>query len=307
MSRPPSYSAPHSAALLGALVADAASMGLHWLYDPQRIAEVTAQTGAIAFCPNKAEHFDGAKGYYAHAARHDGQFTQYGEAAYLAAKTIADKGTFDVSKHQQEFVAHFGAGGAFNGYIDRPTRGTLENIAAEKLAPSGIDDDQHPAIATLPALIAAGQDNLLDAMQITNVNDVAAKYSTLLASLLRDVLNGTPVQDALTKTANGTPLLQAALDTDETNSVAYGEVTNRACHLPQGIPLAFHIMRHSSSYTDAVETNILAGGDSAGRSLIIGAVMGAAHGIATPNGIPLAWILKTDNNAEIWRTIQKIT
>jgi len=297
----------HSAALLGALVADAASMGLHWLYDTDRIAQVVKDTGHAAFCPNKAAHFDGAKGYYAHANRRDGQFTQYGEVTYLAARIIDQNGKFDVAAYQTAFAAHFGAGGPYAGYIDRPTRGTIENITAGNLAPSGIDDDQHPAIATLPALIAAGQTNLQEAMQVTNVNAVASDYGTRFAQLLNDCLANRPLGEALANAAQGNDLLLAALAAKDTNAVAYGDVTQRACHLPQGMPLAFYILANSTSFADAVEANILAGGDSAGRALIIGSVMGATQGIATQNGIPLEWVLKLDQAAQVWSTVKKIT
>ncbi|WP_420862634.1 ADP-ribosylglycohydrolase family protein [Algirhabdus cladophorae] len=297
----------HAAALLGALVADAASMGLHWLYDPQRIASVIDETGQAAFCPNRAAHFDGAKGYYAHANRRDGQFTQYGEVTYLAACVIADQGQFDVALYQQAFAAHFGAGGKYTGYIDRPTRGVLNNIAASQNDPSGIDDDQHPAIATFPALIAAKQSNLVEAMRVTNVNQAAQDYGQRFTRLLTDVLAGTPLPQTLAQSAAGNPLLEQALRSSEADSVIYGETTQRACHLPQGMPLAFHIMTHSTSYAQAVETNIRAGGDSAGRALILGSVMGAVHGIATPEGIPLHWILTMENAAQVWATVRSIT
>ena len=32
--------APRLAAIIGALIADAAALGLHWLYDPERIAGI---------------------------------------------------------------------------------------------------------------------------------------------------------------------------------------------------------------------------------------------------------------------------
>ena len=203
----------NSAALLGALVADAASMGLHWLYDPARIAKVAQTQGTVAFCPNDPAHFDGAKGYYAHSLRRDGQFTQYGEAAYLAAQTIATHGRFDLALHQAAFAAHFGAGGTYQGYIDRPTKGTLANIANDQLSPSGIDDDQHPALATLPAMVASGQTNISDAMEVTNVNAVAAEYVALLSASLQSCIDGADLIGVLETAAKGNPLLQAALET----------------------------------------------------------------------------------------------
>ena len=40
-----------AASLLGALVADAASLGAHWIYDVGRIADIVARRGNAAFVP----------------------------------------------------------------------------------------------------------------------------------------------------------------------------------------------------------------------------------------------------------------
>lgn len=297
-------------AVLGAIVADAASLGLHWLYDPARIADVTVDTAGPAFVPIDAAHFDGVPGYFAHGARADGQVSQYGECLLLALHTYA-AGGFDVAAYQDAFAARFGPGGDYVGYIDRPTRGTLANLAADVKAPSGIDDDQLPAIARLPAVVAYGtDDDIMPAIQITNVNDVATAYGQVFARLLHAVIAGAPVVAALKTGAADAPSdirapLVAALEADEPDSVAYGEITQRACHLPMAMPLAFHIMARAGSYRDAVERNINAGGDSCGRAMIIGAVMGAAHGIEG-RGIPLEWIMRTDDASDAWSMCRKI-
>ncbi len=302
---------PRSTMLLGALVADAASLGLHWLYDPDRIADIAARRGGAAFTPVDAAHFDGAKGYFAHGARQTGMLTQYGEALWLAIRTmIAEGGAFDVPAQQAAFATHFGPGGAYHGYIDRPTRGALERIAAQ-LSPSGIDDDQNPAVTRLPAIVAGyhGTPELADrsqaAMQITNVNDVATAYNAVFCDLLCRVLDGAPVAEALAMAARAAEgdvreALLHALASDETDVTVFAGEVGRACHLPTAGPVMFHVLQHSATYSDAVEHNILAGGDSAGRAILIGAVMGAAHGIATPAGIPLAWVLQLTDGAPLW-------
>ena len=305
--------------LLGALVSDAASLGLHWLYDPARIAELAAQNdNSAAFLPVDPAHFEGAKGYFAHATRQTGMLTQYGEVLRLCIATmITTDGDFDAAVYAQAFAAHFGSGGSYNGYIDRPTRGALQNMADE-LVPSGIDDDQLPAVATLPAILAryhrdpALGDMVQTAAQVTNINTVADGYSAAFTDLLRRVLEGAPLQEALGAVAEAAvdaeikAALQDALSTTETDTVRYGETTGRACHLPMAGPLIFHILRHATDYRDAVERNIRAGGDNAGRSLMVGAVMAAVHGVATPKGVPLSWVLSLQDGPEIWAECQAL-
>lgn len=298
--------------LLGALVADAASLGVHWIYDPKRIEEIAAhRDGQTSFTPIDAHNFEGVPAYFAHGARSDGDLSQYGEVLWLAIGSILTEHGFDVAAYQESFAAHFGPGGAFVGYIDRPTGGTLENIAGEVLAPSGIDDDQLPATARLPAIMAvySGKSNAMDmvkaAMEVTNVNDVAWAYSEVFAGLIDRLLGGAELQSALKAAADRADpsireTLVQALETPEISSTNYAEVNGRACHLPMAAPLIFHILKHSQSYREAVERNNLAGGDSAGRSILIGAIMGLIHGRDEVLGIPLEWVLMLNNSAEIW-------
>ncbi|MEO9823192.1 MAG: ADP-ribosylglycohydrolase family protein [Paracoccaceae bacterium] len=298
--------------LLGALVSDAACLGLHWLYDAERIAEITAcQDGDCAFTPVDAANFEGTKGYFAHGARAPGSLTQYGEVLRLAiARMAANNGNFDTATYQDAFAAFFGPGGAYNGYIDRPTRGALDNIANE-VSPPGIDDDQNPAVARLPAIIARYQHDaqrdakIAEAMQVTNVNDVGLAYNRMFADVLSDVMEGKPILDALQQGVQNAPALiksetAHALSTSESNSTVFAGEVGRACHLPTAGPVVFHILKHSKTYAEAINANILAGGDSAGRSIMVGAIMGAAHGLSTPKGIPLAWVLKLKDAGDIW-------
>lgn len=293
-----------AAALLGALVADAASLGLHWVYDAGRIAEVAARHGGAAFAPLERANFEGVPAYFAHGARRDGMLTQYGEGLALALRVVAGAGGYDRAAHQAAFAAHFGAGGAYVGYIDRPTRGTLANLAAGQVDPSGIDDDQLPALVAVPAVLAAhrGRADLAEAVRaavgVTNLGAVAEDGAARVADLLGRVVAGEGVAAALAAVADGP--MHAAIAAPEGDSVAYGEVTGRACHLPMALPLVAHILARAESYAGAVEANIRAGGDSAGRAIVIGAALGAAHGVGGVRGIPLDWVLRLHEGRALW-------
>ena len=279
--------------LLGALTADAATLRLHWIYDVDLITQIIDQnSGQVAFVPS---HLEGIPDY--HKTRKKGMQTQYGECLLLALQSMSKtNGTFDVRDYQNTFAKHFGPDGAYKGYIDRPTKGTLENIQNARRSPSGIDDDQLPALSRLPALVATRQPNIDEAIEITNVNKDASAYGRVFAKLLNKVINGDDLNAALTSSAEEAPdtikqPLIDALNTSETDSIAYGEITGRACHLPMAAPLMFHILKHTTSYTDAVETNIKTGGDNAGRSIMIGAIRGAVYG---ERAIPTNWIKQAE-------------
>ncbi|MEQ6249408.1 ADP-ribosylglycohydrolase family protein [Sulfitobacter sp. HNIBRBA3233] len=297
--------------LLGAFVADAAALGLHWIYDPDRIADVIRNNGGRpAFVPINPAHYEGVPAYFAHGDRDTGMLTQYGETLRLCLRTLIDAdGFIDAATYRQAFAGHFGAGGRFSGYIDKPTRGALQRIAAQE-DETGIDDDQLPALSTLPAIVGAyaGAEDFDDmrraAMRVTNINPVAEAYSAAFADLLSQVIGGGDLQQALDSTAaraDGSirDALEHALYTDEPDSVVFAGDVGRACHLPMAGPVIFHILKRSDSYRTAIETNIRAGGDSAGRAIMLGAVLGCAHGAGTDKGIPLQWLLAVSDIARI--------
>ncbi|MEX2475510.1 ADP-ribosylglycohydrolase family protein [Marinobacter sp.] len=115
------------AALAGGWVADAASLGLHWLYDSQRILEVGGQSPE--FLPPKAEYFTGGFGYFAHEGKQAGDISHYGAATgVLSDSLLANEGTLNIRDYQRRFRAFFGPGGQWQGYIDNPTRVTLANL-----------------------------------------------------------------------------------------------------------------------------------------------------------------------------------
>lgn len=299
---------PSSSAIVGALVADAAALGLHWLYDQERIAHIEAKEG-LAFLTPDAGYYAQSKGYFAHGGKRAGDSSSYGETCLLALQHLAAHGTFDRIAYQTEYRARFGPGGAYVGYIDTPTRETLRTLLpldpAQFPAASGADDDQHPALAALVPL-AATHDGPLEALlehvellvRITNNNEVAAAAARYACAALFHVLGGAPIEQALSRPLPLAgpalaPLLEEALALPALDGAAAAQRFGMACHVTDGLPVIVHIAQHAPGYRQAVEANIRAGGDSCGRSVMLGA-LAAAHAAARGHDevIPLAWLAR---------------
>lgn len=296
-----------TAAILGGLIADSASLGLHWLYDAARIAQIE-KTDGLAFLQPNAEYYADVSGYFVHGHKPVGDSSGYGEMCLLMLKHLAQHQTFDRVAYQTEYRAHFGPGGAFNGFIDTATRLTLRTLLpltpAEFEEQSGADDDQFAALAMLPALVASHQQSQADLMtlvervvRITNHNDVAVAAAKYTAAVLFDVIHDKPVaqalRDALPLAGHElTPLLEEALAIEQFDSVAVAEKFGLACHVTQGLPVMAHIALHAKSYREAIEANIRAGGDNCGRSVMLGAIVAASTAHQDANGMPLEWLAK---------------
>lgn len=300
--------------VLGALVADAAAMGLHWLYDPERLAAI-AETSDPTFVNADRRNFDGARGYFAHEGKRAGDLSQYGAVLALAMDSLlSSHGEPDVADYQQRFLAFFGPGGEWQGYIDRPTRGALANLGAggseETPEVTGIDDDQMPALSPVPAVVAADPEHpdlesrVSDMVRVTNDNPLAVEAALMLARLIRSTLHGEELSAALeaepARVGNVLqPLLNEALGDTNQSSVEIAGHFGRACHVQQGLPVVFHILNTTDSFEDGVRKNILAGGDSCGRAMALGSILGARYGFGGERGIPLPWLARLRDGARL--------
>lgn len=373
------------AALAGGWVADAASLGLHWLYNSQRIIDIGAETPE--FLPPKAEYFSEGFGYFAHEGKQTGDTSHYGAATgVLTDSLLASEGVLDIRDYQRRFRTYFGPGGQWQGYIDHPTRVTLDNfnrieknaieqarsttttaltdkqkrLLVQKVLPytrhlsgdqladpvrqaisltysdpdiqqagvhlaetidrhmvseSGADDLQLPAVSKLPPLVAcySGHDDLLEAtetaVRMTNHNDEAVAWAKSAARLLDRLFRGEPMPVALDAAMAGAPdpaNLQKARSGSELDAVGAGDVFGRTCYLNEAMPVIFHILSHSNSFTEAVRANIRCGGDSCGRAWLIGPAMAAQFGVGGERGIPLSWLTRLTGAPVILAQIESL-
>jgi ADP-ribosylglycohydrolase len=301
--------------VLGVLVADAAALGLHWLYDLQRMHQVVADKNACFLTPNP-DHYAGEVGYFAHGGKLAGEQSHYGESYLLNLKHLAAQGKFNTRIFQQEFIATFGPGGSFNGYIDAPTRQSLQNLQGIDLSKesateaSGADDKQIPALTPVSALCAAypvgelTDTEIENAVRVTNNNDFAVACGLYYAKILQSVINGQSITDSFTGAASLVPdeikeKITEALNMPTTELDSVATSLGQSCCLETSMPLIAYILSNSASYQQAVEMNILAGGDSCGRSMMLGALAGAFYGIGADTGIPHAWLFQLKRQPDI--------
>ena len=274
-------------ALIGALLSDAAALGLHWLYDQEQIARVEA-TGSLLFRQPDSNIYENHKGYFAQGGRRAGDLSHYGESARLVGQ-LCINGQYSTDAHRKAFYAAFGPCGSFNGYADRPTKALIANLLAnadEITDPSGDDDDQLPGLCPVPGVFAGALsvDSALSAVQVISTNSEVMESASIVFTCLELLLSGTPHKQALEQSAlSGTgivhELLKQAIEQEAYQPLEMAQRFGLACHIPQGMPLAWHLLYHADSFEMAVRDNIRCGGDSCGRSMIVGAIAGLAFAI----------------------------
>ncbi len=180
----------------------------------------------------------------------------------------------------------------------------------------GADDEQLPAISKLQALVACHleNDNLMalseSATRVTNNAERAVDYGRVATTLLQNVLTGQSIEASIsTAIAAASDETQSFLQAVLAENGDLQEVTKKYghhCDLGSGTASMLFNLKHTKSYTDAVRDNIYAGGDNCGRSIVLGAVAGAAFGTGGENGIPESWVSKTHDHKRINQMIEQL-
>ncbi len=297
-------------ALWGQFVGDAAALGTHWIYD---LDDLSAQF------PGGIQGFETPKKGHYHEGRQSGDQTQYGDAALLLLESIAACGEFREADFGMRFEGHF-TSPVCKSYKDHATRETLLHLAQEPgNYQNGADDDQLATVSRLAPVVVFYHDRpsseRLDAIRrltlVTQNHPTALACSAAHAVLLQSLLDGTPFRDAFEATrksadvsCDGSDYFEFAHMLREMDVITATGRFGQSCPLPQSFPSALHAAWvHHDDFHAAILSTIRAGGDNAGRAAMIGAWLGATHGI---EGIPADWLLRLSARERIQAAIQQL-
>ena len=161
-------------------------------------------------------------------------------------------------------------------------------------------------MAKLPALVAAGQEGYSTAaIRTTNNTYVAEAYGLVASAMLvaaRDGHDARGAVDAGLSVADKSirPALEAACVATSRSTEELTAEIGMACELAYGLPSVMHNLLTATAYTDAIRRNILAGGDSCGRAVLLGGVLGAIH------GPPQDWVNRLNCLSEVQRLLKTL-
>lgn len=295
--------------LITSLVADALSLGSHWIYSQREIAD---KFGDIT------GYSDPATSY--HPGKQAGDFTHYGDQTMLLLRSLSLHGRFDLASFANEWRL-FWERTETQSYRDGATKATLANLRnglspSQAASPSN-DIAGAARIAPLFLLKWKSDDDLVAAARaqtsFTHGDPAVVEAAEFFARVTLAVQQGIAIPDALRAVVphtawNAIPgdwfeaaLASSASDaTDSSATKAHG----LTCHVPDAFPAICHLlMRHPNDGVAALTANVAAGGDSAARGMIIGMIHGAK-----PDAKPLPehWLTDLRAYSEIQQLIKTI-
>lgn len=274
--------------ILPSLSADALALGSHWIYNPAKIARLY---------PAGAHNYDDPRTEY-HPGKSAGDFTHYGDQILALLKSVVLRDGFDVAGWRDDWQRFWKNNPP--SYRDGATKATLGFL--ERGVDAAADSNDLAGAARIAPVLAALSDKPLEARiaavraqtALTHCDPATIDAAEFFTRAVDALGSGIPMREALDAAASARyraldarDFLEQAIAAAGLDENTAGEKFGLTCHTPEAFPLTlWFLLRYPDQPLEAIVQNTMAGGDNAARGLLIGLVMGAAHGTAW---MPLSW------------------
>jgi ADP-ribosylglycohydrolase len=270
--------------ILSSLVADAYSLGAHWIYDENQLKSLDLDWNDL----------NNAKAIW-HKNKSAGDFTHYGDQTYWLYQFLQNKESFDPISYIDFWKSKIEV---YNGYIDGSTRETLQNIDDE-VVPTGSNSTDLSIIGRISPLLLVSNskddflENVESFVKCTHNSPEAIVSSKFFATLLFEVLLGNEIEESILSLKDSFDTkIQAyvysgiASKTDDTFETirAFGS----ACDIQGGFEGVIHLICKYDNFKDLLVCNARAGGDSSARGMIAATILMAQKN--NMNQIPNTWL-----------------
>lgn len=276
-----------------ALIANAASLGFHWIYDMDYLEDLSKKQSLVFQLPSIEQYNQAKPSYFAYPYARLGDVTTQGMYLKWLYEAAKDKSAFNVDDYRALIFEQTKPGGPYVGYIETYNHTMLINTMIPRLRLDlpvlPVNDDHLVGFVPYLASKELGYDNDWAwnlAQLFTDKNEYRQFYE--MFDYIFDNIAQLPRFELLENALMSAPIeyrekLSAALTMDDTRAFIK-QYAGIACHIPQSVPLIFHLLKRCGTYQEMVETNIRLGGASGERAMLLGAIF------AQISEVPSAWV-----------------
>jgi ADP-ribosyl-[dinitrogen reductase] hydrolase len=311
-------------ALAGLCIGDALAMPVHWYYNRQALendyglvsdylkprnphpdsilwrSSYTTENAKGEILHEQARYW-GKRGIHYHQFLEAGENTLNVKICRLLVDSLNQNRGYDAHDFLTRYI-HFMTipNSHQDTYIEECHRNFFANYAAgTALHKCGVIEKHIGGLLGIVPVVAyyadeplKARENALAHLALTHPGLKMENAAALIIDILLKVFRGRPLQDVIVKKQTvqdnpfvGHPFKKLLAEPDQT---VIGRRFSTACYVEDAVPAVIYLAlkyHHDPEKALIVNTNL--GGDNAGRGAVLGALLGAAHGMEK---FPIRWI-----------------
>jgi ADP-ribosylglycohydrolase len=308
----------------GLCIGDALAMPVHWYYnrhalftDYGRVTDYLAPRNphpdsilwrSSYTAPNaRGEILHDQAPYWGQRRIHYHQFLKAGENTLnvkicrLLIESLNQNGAYDADDFLDRYIAFMTTPGSHRDtYIEECHRHFFENYARGlPRERCGIFEKHIGGLVGIPPIVVFFHDRpeqarraALTHLALTHPGIKMETAGSLLIELLLNILAGKPLKEAILErvTAQDNPLLGHPFETylKQPDERVIGPRFSTACYVDDSVPAVLYLaLKYHAEPEAALIANTNLGGDNASRGAVLGALLGAEHGV---EGFPARWV-----------------
>lgn len=277
------------AMILGSFVADALSLGVHWVYNTKVIDKKFGRVDS---------YLDPLTSF--HRGKKAGEQTHYGDQMRVLMESLKEDSGFELENFARRWNRFFDT---YTGYFDRATKETRQHLVEGRSvkACGSVSDDLAGASRVAPLFQWYDHDveHLVHSARAQtafthNHGDVVDAAEFFVRTAVR-VLDGAAPLKAVEavkahhfKESAIAALVDEGIDSREMDTRQVIADFGQMCSVEAALPGTVHLIaRYENDFEAALVENVMAGGDSAARGMLAAMILGAHHGL---EAIPGRWL-----------------
>lgn len=251
-------------------IADALSFGAHWVYDTDKLKE--EYSGIIDQYRAPMSKF--------HEGKAAGDLSHYGEQAYVLLKSLSEQQSFDLKQFRDDWIKYLENN---EMYMDHSMTDSLKKFKDSNTL-LGAENVELGGIArSLPLFLDKNisKENFLDLIHLTHNGKVVDQTAEFVFQVIQEVLAGKDYKSALKDNKAANQFVENSFDKIDSKDkiVVNADDRGQGCSIEQGLPIVLDVLWNADNLLEALTLNIMAGGDTSPRAMVIAAVMAADTGL----------------------------
>jgi hypothetical protein len=269
--------------LLPGLVANASTLGIHWIYDHTYLKKLAKTQSLFFLIQNKARYAEARNAYYSYPGHEKGDVTVQGKILLWAYQALKEKPSLSQEEYSKLLYEQFRPGGTYRGYVETYAKKHVLSILAKSL---GISVAEFPLmddhlVGFMPYLackeLSLPNEKAWELAQLYTKNEDYPTYYNMFDALF-EALPTLGLREALRSVLPLAPkhrqeALRMALEIENADAFVDAHA-GRACAIQDSVPVIFHVLSHAKSFEDGILSNALIGGAVSDRNTLIGAILG---------------------------------